>query len=86
MGDEKTGPYKVVSKLTGYRENMKYSIVKQEKNDVFLREFIPDAGTGESARLACNLLNKHHKETTDDEAEGTGGRGLGDQGLPDDHT
>lgn len=61
MGDEKEGPYKVVAKLTGYRETTKYTIVEQQKHDVFLREIVPDAGTGETARQLCNLLNKEQK-------------------------
>lgn len=56
--------------MVAYREILKYSIVKQEKNDVFLREIIPDAGSGETARTVCNLLNKNHKENSGEEEVG----------------
>lgn len=86
MGDEKEGPYKVVSKLVKYGESLRYSIVKQEKNDVFLREIVPDAGEGSSARTICNLLNKDHKrreEAERVETAGTDGVGLDSTDLGD---
>lgn len=81
MADEKEGPYKVVQKLVGYRESLQYAIVKQEKNDVFLQELIPNVGTGETARIVCNLLNKEHKrrlEVEREQADGADGSGVPD--------
>ena len=66
--DEIAGPYKVVSKLVGAREPLKYSIVRQHRNDVFLQEIVPDAGVGDTARQICNLLNREHKMLLDNRA------------------
>lgn len=59
MGDEEKGPFKVVAHLVKYGESLRYSIVKQERNDLFLREMVPDAGDGDMARTVCRLLNKN---------------------------
>lgn len=61
MGDEKGGPYKVVSKMVSAREAPHYSIVKQSGTDAFLQETVPNAGNGETARTVCNLMNKDWK-------------------------
>lgn len=74
MGDEKEGPYKVVSKLVPARAEPKFSIVMQKNHESFMTEIIPDAGTGSYARLVCNLLNKEHirlRKETDDTPDGT---------------
>jgi len=61
--DEKEGPFKVVGRLSqDPRVPTQYMIVVQERNDLFLREIIPNAGTGETARQMCNLLNKDWRE------------------------
>lgn len=75
MGDEKEGPYKVVSKLVGPRETPKYSIVMHKNHESFMTEVIPDAGTGPVARSVCNLLNKNHLEQKrkDEEYDATHG-------------
>ena len=61
MADEKEGPYKVVSKFNPHPKPLVYSIVIQKRGS-FLQEVIPDAGTGETARQVCNLLNKNFKD------------------------
>jgi len=61
MGDEVEGPYSVVAKLRDLREKPAYSIAIQKKG-AFQQEVIPDAGSGETARQVCNLLNKNFKE------------------------
>lgn len=63
MADEKSGPYKVVSKLVSASDPHKYSIVLQKAHGAFFIEVIPDAGMAETARDICNLLNKRYKET-----------------------
>jgi hypothetical protein len=68
--DEKEGPYRLVRNIADSTSGFRYSIAVQEKdNRPFFQTVIPDAGTGETARLICILLNKHHKEKTDEEAD-----------------
>jgi len=59
--DEKEGPFKIVALMVGPRERQMFKIVEQTR-DTFLREVVPDAGTGSDARLVCNLLNKDWRE------------------------
>ena len=64
MADEKEGPFKVVQELSrDPRVPLRYRIVKVLKDGApnFLQEVVPDAGTGETARTLCNLLNREQK-------------------------
>ena len=86
--DEKEGPYKVVGLLArDPRVAQRFMIVIQEKNDRFERELIPDVGTGDTARLVCNLLNKEWRmrqareemeEVQSDAADRFAGEGIPD--------
>lgn len=83
--DEKEGPYKLIRNIANSSDPFVYSIAKQEKEGrPFFQIVVPNAGTGETARLLCNLLNKNYKEKADDEPDHdpeADVRGLDDPGL-----
>jgi hypothetical protein len=97
MADEQEGPYKVVSRYNPHPRPLSYSIVLQKRGS-FFQEVIPDAGTGETARQVCNLLNKsfkeqaeaiygeNWKEITDDAANGPDVAGVRDRDQRDGYT
>lgn len=71
MADEKDGPYKVIAHIR--RESQRggvvdsYSIAMTQKTG-YLKEVVPDAGDGQTARHICNLLNREHKMLADNRA------------------
>jgi len=83
--DEKEGPFVLVRNIASSSSGFTYSIAEKQKKPVggfpFYQVVVPNAGTGETARQLCNLLNKAYKEKTDDEVEGDAGQGLDGQDL-----
>lgn len=91
MDDELEGPYKVVAPIGGgvtmvidgvatkSSQRPIYRIVKEDRR--VLKEIVPDAGSAQTARNLCNLLNKQYKEKTDDQADGPDGAGVSSTDL-----
>lgn len=89
MGDEQTGPYKILSNRGGYVKGQQFAIIFQRKNDNFFVVVVPDAGDAEMSRTLCNLLNRDHRErmaAAEEEAKHgdyEDSKGYDRRGLPD---
>lgn len=79
------GPYKVVAKLRRGGAVDTYSIAVEQKNGS-LKEYVPDAGDGQTARHVANLLNRRFQEVfeslevNDESVDGADGEGVSDSG------
>lgn len=71
MGDEFEGPFKLLAKLRRGGVVESYSIARETKEGrgVTLKEIVPDAGEGQTARHICNLLNKEWREKQERESD-----------------